>query len=234
MTTHMFSRPLLMLGGAIAVTGAVLTTVTPPAHATTGHHFGPGINQTFLIPADVCDITVTLAGGSGGLSPGLDTTAAGTGAVLTFSTHVHPGDLLDVHAGFQGESGGAAQGGAGFSYGANAGAGIGGPAAGQPGGGGGGASALLVGGTLIAAAGGGGGGGAGGAVAGPGGGGGAGLSYVAPPSVKSTTFLGGSSQIGNGYVDLSWVVVPGCDQAPPTTTPATTTPATTTPATTTP
>lgn len=128
--------------------------------------------HTFTIPPGVfsLDISATGGGGGGGGTDSQSGAVGRSGAVLSGTLSVSPGQVLTLHVGMGGGGGvndqGSAPGGAGGSNGIGYRGGNGSAAGPTPisggGGGGGAGTALLVGSTLYAVAGGGGGGGGGG------------------------------------------------------------------------
>jgi hypothetical protein len=163
---------------ALAVAGLLLSSSTAGAAPVTetfeynGTDGSDGTPQEFVVPPDVCQITVDVSGAAGGAGDGGTPTPGGLGGRATATIAVTPGETLGVHVGGAGGDGtDTAVGAGGFNGGANGGffSGVG-----NGGGGGGGASDLRRGGTglgdRVVVAGGGGGGGT--DVGGPGGGGG--------------------------------------------------------------
>lgn len=149
---------------------------------------------TFVVPDDVCRITIDAYGASGGAGAlGADpVTPGGLGARATGTIDVTPGEPLAIVVG--GAGGDAAEplpGRGGFGGGGDGGYGV------LDGGGGGGGGAM------------GGGGGAG--MTSNGGGGGGGGSSAGP---AGTVFETGVRE-GDGLITLTWVVGDGCPPVPP-------------------
>jgi len=155
--------------------------------------------HTFTIPPGVfsLDISATGGGGGGGGTDSQSGAVGRSGAVLSGTLSVSPGQVLTLHVGMGGGGGandqGSAPGGAGGSNGIGYRGGNGSAAGPTPisggGGGGGAGTALLVGSTLYAVAGGGGGGGGGGN-----GSGGQGVN----PGGTSGSIAGGNGQAKGG------------------------------------
>jgi hypothetical protein len=141
-------------------------------YVVAGYEWGPqtvtysytGSSQSFIVPAGVTSLNVTLNGSGGGASGG---SSGGAGGKVTGALSVSPGANLTVQVGGAGGAAGSGVGGtAGYNGGASGGAGGGG--GGFSGAGGGGATGISNGATSLAIAA----GGAGGARAGSGGNGG--------------------------------------------------------------
>ncbi|MFT6503854.1 MAG: gliding motility-associated-like protein [Crocinitomicaceae bacterium] len=177
---NFISRALIIFTFILSGFGTVYSQVPPPTVIT----FGPGGSQSWTVPDCVTDVVFTIAGGAGaGNAFGL---SGGSGAVITVSMNVNPGDVFQFNAGGAGTNpaGGTNGGGSGqFSN-----------IPGYDSGGGGGASVLSFGGAPIAVAGGGGGAG-GGDDAGAGGGGGC-VTGASVPGGYGTAGAGGSQTAG--------------------------------------
>ncbi|MGH9032159.1 MAG: hypothetical protein ACRDZV_08505, partial [Acidimicrobiia bacterium] len=138
---------------ALAGAGLLLSTSTAGAAPVTetfeynGTDGSDGSPQEFVVPVDVCQVTVDAQGAEGG--QGNDGLAGGAGGRATATLTVTPGETLQVNVG--GEGGDGIADGVGGPGGFNGGA-VGGtpPTPDDPGGGGGGASDVRQGGSALA------------------------------------------------------------------------------------
>ena len=143
-------RPLI--SGVVALgslTGVLVGASPAGASGPVTVTFSVPGNQSWTVPAGVTSVTLSLAGGQGGLAyyrPG--NLPGGKGAEVSATVAVSPGDVLAVTVAGAGHDSDSSSGG--FGGGGNGGY--------LSAGGGGGASRVSVGGTLVAVAGGGGGG----------------------------------------------------------------------------
>ena len=188
------SRRLLIPG--VALVAAVGLVVGGPPIGAGGARADalfeePGSHE-FVVPEDVCEITVEAFGAEGGSEDEEDATG-GLGGSATATIPVTPGEELEVNVGEAGEHGDDG-GGGGFNGGGDG----GGSVIGDPGGGGGGASDVRAApfglGDRLVIAGGGGGGGA----DDPEGGGGGGLSGEDGEDGDGTPGGGGGTQTAEG------------------------------------
>lgn len=167
-------RGLAGIGTAALIASSML--VAAPAHAAESITYTvPGLQDDFVVPANVSSITYTVVGGAGGDASGVHGGLGGWGAQITGTFDVKQGDVLEIWVGGAGQDGGgtgepAGIGGVGFAEGGDgggAGFDLVGPddtyvSFARPGAGGGGSSAVLLNtDVVVAAAGGGGGGGRG-------------------------------------------------------------------------
>jgi len=197
------------LGGAITIgllgAAAVVTAGSPAAAAPQSQTFSfTGAQDTFTVPANVCQVTVDAFGAQGG-DAGSPPGVGGLGGRATATLPVTPGEILQVTVGGQGGNNiGAAVGGAGgFPDGGDGGSK--GPAGQVAGAGGGGSSDIRRGGRRLVVGGGGGGGGFGTVdsaddpAAGGGGGGATGADgeFAAVGGQGGTQTAGGAGGIGN-------------------------------------
>jgi hypothetical protein len=142
---------LALAGGGAAPALAAGPAPSCSAGSCTVSFTTPGTGQSFIVPAGVTSLSVTLYGGAGGsTSFGGPTVAGGDGALLTATLTVSPGEVLGVDVGGAGTSS------AGTAVAAVAG-GVNGGGDGFDSGGGGGATDLTAAGTRLLVAGGGGG-----------------------------------------------------------------------------
>jgi hypothetical protein len=92
-----------LLAGAVltgAAAHATVTTVTLYTSTAPGYH--PGVAT---VPPGICAVEVSVAGGPGGAGfDGTDAPAGGTGAALTATVVVSPGEVLDAEVGGAGQS----------------------------------------------------------------------------------------------------------------------------------
>ena len=79
------------------------TTITNVASITTQNFDYSGSSEPFVVPIGVSSITIELAGGSGGV--GSYALRTGSGALVTATMTVTPGDILSVFVGGAGEVG---------------------------------------------------------------------------------------------------------------------------------
>lgn len=123
----------------VCASAALLFSAGPAGAAPVTETFDfTGGSQTFVVPADVCQITVDAFGAAGGT---ISASAPGQGGRATATLAVTPGEVLQVNVGGAGEDGEFPSGGGGGAGGFNGG-GVGGSASTVGGAGGGGASDL--------------------------------------------------------------------------------------------
>jgi hypothetical protein len=161
-------RRFAVLVGVTALAAGSLT-LTLPSGAGAGINGGPPFNDPglarFLVPEDICFVTIIAEGGSGGdwvSTPATNTYAGGLGATVSARFAVTPGDILDVVVAGRGQNppltgADAGHGGGGGFGGGGGGGGATASVVNSAGAGGGGASAVSFAGAPLVVAGGGGG-----------------------------------------------------------------------------
>jgi hypothetical protein len=201
-------RRVLATVDVLALAGTAAAALAPSVggQATGSQEFSfttPGADQPFVVPADVCAVTIRAAGaGGGGEAEGA---SGGSGGLAVATLPVTPGQTLTVRVGEAGGDGPP------FGQGPEPGGAGGAPGGGDggsgdfPAGGGGGFSDVRSGSVVLAL-----GAGGGGAEDGLGGGGGGGSSYADPTGAGVSLLTGEGAGAGeDGSVLIEWTAGTG-------------------------
>ncbi len=194
----MLGRFAGLLGAAVVLAASLVVSSEPGAAATVSQAFSyngtngtDGSSQPFVVPPNVCVVSVDAFGAQGGTG-NVASRAGGLGGRATHTVPVTPGETLQVLVGGQGQAGlMPGGGGGGFNGGGNS-------TGTLTGGGGGGGSELRRGSTRLLVAGGGGGSGAGGTTGAGTGGGNTGGNGGLGGGVGGNQMTGGPGGTGNG------------------------------------